>query len=348
MKILVTGGFGNVGRSAVAACLEAGHEVTIFERKDALKRSGRGLGALVRGRWKGCRIVTGDIRSASDLDRALASIPGGPDAVIHLVAMIPPASDRNEALAWDINVEGTKALIAACQRLERRPRFVFASSIAIYGDRIRNYWISSSDPLNPSELYSRSKVACEAALRASELDFTVLRLSYVVWSKWFPFDPLLFSMPLATKIEIVHTQDAGRAFAAAAASTQVSGRTLDIGGGQTCRTTFRVYLDRIFLLFGLGGSSFLPDDAFARGEFHCGWYRDSDEAEELLGFRRKSLEDFYEEVRWEERFIRPLARAAGVFIRPWLLAKSPLLREGDRVRAGRSRGRLQLSKSERR
>jgi nucleoside-diphosphate-sugar epimerase len=344
MKILVTGGFGNVGRSTVEASLAAGHEVTIFERKDALKLSGRGLGALLAGRWKGCRIVTGDIRSASDLDRALASILGGPDAVIHLAAVIPPASDRHEDLAWDINVEGTKALIGACQRLEKRPRFVFASSIAIYGDRIENCWISATDPLRPSDLYSRSKAACEEALRASGLDFTILRLSYVVWAKWFPFDPLLFSMPLATKIEIVHTQDAGRAFAAAAASTAVSGRTLDIGGGASCRTTFRVYLDRIFLHFGLGGSSFLPDEAFAKGDFHCGWYKDSDEAEEILGFRRRSLEDFYEEVRWEERFIRPLARIAGPFIKSWLLAKSPLLGSDQRLRGGRIRGRLQHSR----
>ncbi|MCX7026748.1 MAG: NAD(P)-dependent oxidoreductase [Spirochaetes bacterium] len=348
MKILVTGGFGNVGRSTVTACLEAGHEVTIFERMDALKHSGRGLAALLKGRWKGCRIVTGDIRSASDLNRALALVPGGPDAVIHLAAILPPASDRNEALAWDINVEGTKALIDACLRQEKKPRFILASSIATYGDRIDDYWISASDPLCPSDLYSRSKVACEGALRGSGLDFTILRLSYVVWSKWFPFDPLLFSMPLATKIEIVHTQDAGRAFASAAASQTVAGLTLDIGGGSSCRTTFRVYLDRIFILFGLGNSDFLPDDAFARGNFHCGWYRDSDEAEKLLGFRRKSLEDFYEEVRWEERFVRPAARIASVFIRPWLLAKSPLLREERRDRAGNNRARLQLSKSEKR
>ena len=344
MKILVTGGFGNVGRSAVAACLSAGHTVTIFERKDALKRSGRGLGALLRGRWKGCSVVTGDIRSAPDLDRALASVPGGPDAIIHLAAVIPPASDRHEDLAWAINVEGTKALIGACLRLERKPRFVFASSIAIYGDRIEKYWISTKDPICPSDIYSRSKVACEEALTASGLDFTILRLSYVVWAKWFPFDPLLFSMPLATKIEIVHTQDAGRAFAAAAASTAVSGRILDIGGGTACRTNFRAYLDRIFLLFGLGGSNFLPAEAFAHGNFHCGWYADSDEAEELLRFRSRSLEDFYEEVRWEERFLRPLARAASPFIRPWLLAKSPLLPKEGRSRAGSSQERLQQSK----
>ena len=348
MKIFVTGGFGNVGRSAIAACLEAGHEVTIFERKDALKRGGRVLAALLRGRWKGCSLILGDLRSPKDLDRALGSVSGGPDAVIHLAAMIPPASDRNEDLAWEINVGGTQALVDACLRLEKKPRFVFASSIAIYGDRVTNYWIFSSDPVRPSDLYSRSKVACEAVLRGSGLDFTVLRLSYVVWCKWFPFDPLLFSMPLSTKIEIVHTQDAGRAFALAASSASASGLTLDIGGGSTCRTTFRVYLDRIFLLFGLGGSDFLPDEAFARENFHCGWYGDSDEAERLLGFRRKSLEDFYEEVRWEERFIRPLARLAGPSIKRWLLAKSPLLQEGRRVRAESIQGRLQPLSSRRR
>lgn len=350
MRIFVTGGFGNVGRSAVSACLKAGHEVTIFEREGASK-GGKGLGTLLRGRWKGCSIVFGDIRSPADLERALGPIDGGPDAVIHLAALIPPASDKDEGLAWEINVGGTKNLIDACARRERPPRFVLASSIATYGDRLTDYWISTSDQSAPSDVYSRSKVACEDYLRASGLDFTILRLSYVVWAKWFPFDPLLFSMPLDTRIEIVHTQDAGRAFASAATNPAVSGLTLDIGGGASCRTTFRAYLDRIFLLFGLGGSEFLPDGAFAAGGFHCGWYADSDRAESLLGFRRKSLEDFYEEVRWEERLLRPFVWAAGPFVRPWLLAKSPFLdrrERGRRDRAESTRGRLQLSNSGRR
>lgn len=345
MKILVTGGFGNVGRSAVNACLAAGHEVTIFESPSALKRAQASLRRLLNGRWSQCAFVFGDIRSPEDVGRAFE---GCPDAVIHLAALIPPASDRNPAVTEAINVGGTAAVIAAAKACAKPPRVVLASSIAIYGDRLADFWIRATDEIHGSDTYSATKVACEGLLRASGLDFAILRLSFVAWAKWLPLDPLLFSVPPETRLEIIHTEDAGRAFAAAAALPAASGGTFDIGGGALCRTSFRAYIDRMFRYFGLGDSSFLPQSAFAPGGFHCGWYEDSDEAERLLGFRRKTLEDYYEEVRWETRFIRPLAALASPVARRWLLGMSPFSPRPARRAGANSLRRLRPSTQEKR
>ncbi len=348
MKILVTGGFGNVGRSAVNACLAEGHSVVIFESPSALKRASAGLRKLIKARWAACRFVFGDMRSPADLHRAFSAFDDGPDAVIHLAALIPPAADRDEARTWEVNAGGTKNIIEVCRESPRRPRLVLASSIAIYGDRLTNFWIKSSDEVHPTETYSRTKVECESLLRSSGLEFVILRLSYVVWAKWLPFDPLLFSMPPETRLEIIHTEDAGRAFAAASSTPEAAGQTLDIGGGSLCRTSFRAYLDRVFRYFGLGDSSFLPESAFAASNFHCGWYEDSDYAESVLHFRRKTLEDYYEEVRWETRFLAPFASLASPLVKRWLIGKSPFIQSARRRRARHSPGRLQLSKQERR
>jgi hypothetical protein len=43
MEILVTGGFGNVGRSAVKACIAAGHNVTILESPQAMAKADAGF-----------------------------------------------------------------------------------------------------------------------------------------------------------------------------------------------------------------------------------------------------------------------------------------------------------------
>jgi nucleoside-diphosphate-sugar epimerase len=381
MNILVTGGFGNVGRSTVGACLNAGHFVTVFESPSALKRAGAGFRKLVKTRWSECRIVFGDVRSPADIGAAFKSIEGGPDAVIHLAALIPPAADRDSDRTWDINVGGTACVIDACAKLPKKPLFVLASSIAIYGDRLADFWINSSDEIKPSDTYSRTKIECESMLKKSGLDFVILRLSYVVWAKWLPFDPLLFAMPPETRLEIIHTEDAGRAFAAAASTQEARGKTLDIGGGALCRTSFRAYLDRIFRYFRIGDSAFLPDVAFASGNFHCGWYEDSDYADSILHFRRKTLEDYYEEVRWETRFLGPFVYLVRPFIKLWLSDKSPFTssnrparaaktaksarkvqsaqatgvegpaqepRKAGKAREERSRGRLQLSKQEKR
>lgn len=349
MTILITGGFGNVGRSAVRACLERGHKVVILERESAAARAGAGIARLLRTEWKNCEVVFGDIRSQADANRALARCAaaaddgGGPDAVIHLAALIPPAADTDESRTWDINVGGTETLLAACSRLPRHPRIVLASSVAIYGDRLHKPWISTADALAPNDFYAKTKEACEARLRSSGLPFVILRLSYVVWAKWLPFDPLLFSMPPETRLEVLHTEDAGRAFAAAAEVPEALGRTFNLGGGSLCRTSFRAFLDRIFRLYGLGDSSFLTGSLFAKGGFHCGWFLDSDEAEATLRFRSKSLEDYYDEVGWEVRFIAPFARAGRFFARRWLRAKSPFGEPRFRTGAGSSRARLRLS-----
>jgi nucleoside-diphosphate-sugar epimerase len=331
MKVLITGGFGNVGRSAVAACLSKAYDVTIFESPNALNSMKRDLKSLARRRWNKCHYAYGDIRSKNDIAKALKSIEGGPDAIIHLAGLIPPAVDMDQKRAWDINVGGTKNILEVCSELSISPRIVFASSIATYGDRLRDFWIGTDDPLSPTDFYAKTKIECEKTLVESGFDFAILRLTFVAWSKWLLLDPLLFSMPLDTHIEIIHTEDAGRAFAEAAANPQASRSKFDIGGGVGCRTSFRAYLDRMFRYFGLGDSEFLPEEAFAKNNFHCGWYKDSDQAENILHFRRKNLEDYYEEVRWQTRFVRPFASFVSPFAKRWILAKSPYLGKEERA-----------------
>lgn len=333
MKVLVTGAFGNVGRSTVAALSERGDEVTILEadtgrNRRLARRLVSELGTKDRPAYS--RVVFGDVRDPATVSRAVA----GQDAVIHLAAIIPPAADHHPELARSINVGGTKALLGAiAEQGGPAPRFVLASSIAAYGDRLDNYWIRATDPLAPSpgDEYGKTKVEAEALVRSSGLPFCILRLTYIVWRKKLARDPLMFHMPLSTRIEICHTEDTGRAFASAAANPEAIGRTFDIGGGESCRTSYRDYLDAMFRLFGLGGFGSVPEAAFARSGFHCGWYADSDEADRVLRFRRKTLADYYVEVAEEAGLKRIGAALFRPFIRASLAARSPFLNKGSQA-----------------
>jgi len=328
VRVLVTGAFGNVGRSTLAALFQKGFDVTALEADTPRNRRIAPRLALELGR-KGrpafSSLVLGDVR-----DRALAArAVTGQDAIIHLAALIPPAADRQPELARSINIGGTAAIIDAARALgEAAPRLVFASSIAAYGDRLREFWIKTTDPLAPSpgDEYGRTKVEAEALVRASGLPFSILRLTYIVWRKKLARDPLMFHMPLATRIEICHTEDTGRAFASAVTNQEALGRTFDIGGGESCRTNYRDYLDAMFRLFGLGGFGSVPESAFAASGFHCGWYADSDEAERILGFRRKTLADYYVEVAEEASWARIGAALFRPLVRMGLAAGSPFLK----------------------
>lgn len=321
MKILVTGAFGNVGRSTLKALKAKGDQITVLEADTLANRR------LVPSLAAGCRVIFGDVRDAAVAREAVE----GQDAICHLAALIPPAADRAPELARSINVGGTRNLLdvaLACGAGGGAvPRFVLASSIAAYGDRLKTPWISTRDRLisSPGDVYAETKIECERLVRESGVPFTILRLTYIVWAQKIHFDPLFFHMPPATFIEICHTEDTGRAFAAAARVPEAEGATFNIGGGETCRTTFRDYLDRMLKLFGLRSSSFLPDKAFAPDGFHCGWLTDSDEAERVLHFRGKTIEDYYKEVGWETRLLRPWAAMVAPIVRQVLLKKSPFL-----------------------
>ncbi len=317
MRVLVTGALGNVGRSTVAALRARGDEVSILELPTRNNR------ALARKLPAECTVIWGDICD----ERCTREAVAGQEGICHLAALIPPLADRDPERTRAINVGGTKNLLEAARTSPLTPRFVFASSVAAYGDRLNDYWIRVDDPLvaSPGDVYATTKIEAESLVRESGLPFSILRLTYIVWRKKLAIDPLLFHMPLATRIEVCHTEDTGRAFAAALHEDAALGATFNIGGGESCRTTFREYLDRMFALFGLGGARFLPETAFATSGFHCGWFADSDEAELVLKFRQKNLEDYYAEVKSEAQTLRPWAAIAAPALRRWIIGLSPFM-----------------------
>jgi nucleoside-diphosphate-sugar epimerase len=307
MDILVTGACGNVGHSVVKALILKGDKVYAFDQKTRktekrLRRLSVALSRLPEAHRRGELIPCyGDSRSFQDLMPLVAKV----DAVVHLAAIIPPLADYRPDLARAVNVGGTANMLDCLSRLANPPRLVFASSIAVYGDRVANPRIKVGDELKPSEgdEYARTKIDCESMIRSSGLPWVILRLSYVMWSKWLRFEPLLFRMPLATALEPCHTSDAGEAFAQAVHGDGLDGLILNIGGGERCRTSYREYVDKVLSIFGLGGVSKLPEALFAKKGYHCGFV-DSERSEEILHYQRRGLEDYYREVADEARSFR--------------------------------------------
>ncbi len=85
-----------------------------------------------------------------------------PDAIVHLAARagVRP-SIEDPALYADVNVVGTVQWLEAASRLEPRPRFVYASSSSVYGDR-PDAPFRETDPVDlPISPYAATKKACE-------------------------------------------------------------------------------------------------------------------------------------------------------------------------------------------
>jgi nucleoside-diphosphate-sugar epimerase len=53
--------------------------------------------------------------------------------VYHLAAVVSGQAEVEFDLGMRVNVDATRALLDACRRLEKPPRFVFSSSLAVFG-----------------------------------------------------------------------------------------------------------------------------------------------------------------------------------------------------------------------
>ena len=114
MRVLVTGSSGFLGRSVVAKCAEAGHDVAALVRPNAPQD--------VRDWPDRIGIVRGDLRQRSEWTTALEGI----DAVIHLAAAT--SGDLAEQFAG--TVIATENLLSCLPSTVRR--FVHISSFSVY------------------------------------------------------------------------------------------------------------------------------------------------------------------------------------------------------------------------
>ncbi len=320
MKVMVTGGCGNIGGNAVAELLRHGHRVRCFDVDSPANRR-------VAARFpRGVQMVWGDLRNPPEVQEAVS----GQEAVVHLAFVIPRLSATGVSCedepdwAREINVGGTRNLLEAMKRQSPQPRILFASSLHIYGiTRDQEPPLKVGQPPRPIEHYSRHKVECEALVREAGLSWCIFRLAAAL-----PFslrlDGGMFEVPLDNRMEFVHHRDVALAVARAVDDPRVWGRVLHIGGGPACQYTYGQIVETVMEAVGL---SMLPAEAFTRRPFSTDWL-DTAESQGLLGFQRFTLEDYARELARRLGARRLLVKALRPLARRLLLARSPYYRAG--------------------
>jgi UDP-glucuronate 4-epimerase len=161
MTTLVTGGAGFIGSNLVDRLLAEGGTVVALDNFDPFYSADRKRENLAEASQSPrFRLVEGDIRDAPLVDRLITE--SRPDAIVHLAAKAGVRPSIEEpALYADVNVTGTVNLMQAACRVEPRPKFVYASSSSVYGDRADAPFRETDSVDLPVSPYAATKKACE-------------------------------------------------------------------------------------------------------------------------------------------------------------------------------------------
>jgi nucleoside-diphosphate-sugar epimerase len=315
-SVLVTGAYGLVGRPVVARLVADGFKV-IATAHHVTKPA---LPAEVDVR-------TVDLTKPNQVDALVADV--SPSAIVHLAACIPPMCYANRALARAVNVDATATLVRAAAALPSPPRFVHASSMAVYGSRNPHRFtelLTPETPALPSDLYGAHKLEAENIVRSSDLEWSILRLCGVTTLEplvdygdpaWLYFGACI---PDDNRCHAADARDVAAAFSAAITTDAI--REIFMIAGDDSHKKLHGELARLGCE-ALGTEAMQFPTRHGNPDSDADWYlldwMDTDRSQQVLSFQRYSFSETVDEMRaragWKARAMKVVAPVMGALTR---------------------------------
>lgn len=183
MRVVITGAGGFIGRSLAAEILERGAlrsqtgAETAIEELVLVDRAP--IEPPASGRLR-TTCLAGDLCDPAFLQQVVRP---GVDSLFHLAATLTVEAERDVDAGWDVNLRLPHRLLDTLRASGRAPRFVHASSIAVFGGTLPET-VADNHVRRPTTSYGTAKAVTELLIddyaRHGFVDGRALRLPVVV------------------------------------------------------------------------------------------------------------------------------------------------------------------------
>jgi D-erythronate 2-dehydrogenase len=183
MRVVILGGAGFLGKKLASALLAQGYledsngnqekisNLTLFDKvvpTPPLPKDSR------------LETITGEITNKADIQLLLSEKP---DVIFHLAAVVSGEAEENFELGMQVNLHATQNILEVCRELQYSPKFLFSSSVAVFGGEMPSVIQDDTAPF-PQSSYGTQKAICELLIndysRRGFIDGRVLRLPTIV------------------------------------------------------------------------------------------------------------------------------------------------------------------------
>ncbi|MBE6155489.1 MAG: NAD(P)-dependent oxidoreductase [Firmicutes bacterium] len=278
-KVLVTGAAGAIGLNLIKYLLSEGkYEITALDLKN------KKVYKRLRRYRKRVNIIYGDI-----LDRPLVeNLVKDHDVVIHLSTCLPPLAEYKKELVDLIEYNGTENIVRAINYYNPKCYMIYASSTSLYKDE--QGCVTNKIKLGEYDYYNSAKEQSENLIAKKIKYHTIIRVPLVLSD--LRCESFIYNIKKSTYVEFITKEDAAYAFCRAVdKNSELNKKIINIGGGATCRCTYRDLLIGILKYHGCS-LNYLLTRIFTAKNFTSPVLLDSDKSNDILNYRSDSLQSY--------------------------------------------------------
>ena len=157
MRIVITGAAGFLGTRLARELLSRGHLVDASGQSRELRELVLLDVATAAVSDPRVTVVTGDIADPDLVERVVTT---DTDSIFHLAAVVSGQAEAEFDIGMRVNLDATRALLERCRKLDRPPKFVFTSSLAVFGGKLPDP-VPDDAPVTPQTSYGAQKAIGE-------------------------------------------------------------------------------------------------------------------------------------------------------------------------------------------